>query len=247
MSKRTVVTSASSPRRSRRSRLVSPLASSTNSCAHTPIVHQSPELFPSTITPKCDILVDRIDASSYSYAQLHWLQLNDPQRYKTRFDFSWCEDSILNSLFPSKFGGRNRIPISHRHTVKSIRQFQELGNKQQLYLLKQEIIRPVPFISEMDHYPCLGLSTSYLTQGITNENRKEIILEGFTHPIRDAIRMRADNMRDELLPDYYMGVHGIIIYNSTVRLLLKEVDEKLQYPILRDNFYFISTVCCQIV
>ena len=97
----------------------------------------------------------------------------------------------------------------------------------------------------MDHYPCLGLSTSYLTQCIANENRKEIILEGFTHLIREAIRMRADNMRDKLFPEYYMGVHGIIISNGTVRLILKEFDEKLRCPFLRDNFYFISTVCCQ--
>ena len=52
-------------------------------------------------------------------------------------------------------------------------------------------------------------------------------------------------MRNGLLPEYYMGVYGIIIYSDSVRLILKEIDEKLQCSILRDNFYFISSLCCQ--
>ena len=51
----------------------------------------------------------------------------------------------------------------------------------------------------------------------------------------------ADNIRDQLFPDYHMGVHGVIISNNVVRLILHEVDAKLYSKNLYKNFYFISS------
>ena len=161
----------------------------------------------------------------YSHAQLTWLQSHNLQRFNTFLDFAWCEDKIMRSLFPSKFGGCNRIPCSRRNTAKAIRQFQEFGNKQQLFLIKQEN-RPIPLIPELKNYPCFGLPIQYLIYNVKNESRTRNILDGYSRLIREAIRSRADNICDELYPDYYIGVHGIIISNNAVRLMLHEVGVK---------------------
>ena len=170
MSKRPYSSGARTPRRTRRSRLVSPLASSTGCLTPTPNVECVQDLFSVPIVTKYEILDNHIDASMYSYAQLLWLQLHDTHRYKTCLDFSRCGDSILSSLFPSKFGGGSRIPMTHRHTATTIRQFQKLGNKQQLHLSSKEIASPVPLIPELNAYPCLGLCVQYLIQTVFNEN-----------------------------------------------------------------------------
>ena len=124
MPKRLVPSCARSPRRTRRSRLISPLASKTSCLTPTSNGGCEQALFSTSVVSKSEILDNRMDASVYSHAQLSWLQSYDTQRYKTCLDFSRCEDSILSSLFPSKFGGGNRIPMSHRHTAKVIREFQ---------------------------------------------------------------------------------------------------------------------------
>ena len=106
----------------------------------------------------------------------------------------------------------------------SIRQFQEFGNKQQLFLIEQE---DAPRIPELKTYSCFGISIHFLVQNVVNESKKGKIVDGYGHLIREAIRSRADNIRDELFPEYYMGIHGIIISNNAVRLILNEVDTKL--------------------
>ena len=78
-----------------------------------------------------------------------------------------------------------------------------------------------------------------------NESRKRHILDGYGHLTREAIRLRADNIRDELYPDYYTSVHGIIISCNDVRLILNKVDVKLHNIILRENFYFTSSTVYQ--
>ena len=123
MSKRPYSSSARTPRHTRRSRLVSPLASSTSCLTPTPNLECVQALFPTHVVSKSKILEDHIDASIYSHAQLSWFQSHDVHRYKTCLDFSRCGDSILSSLFPSKFGGANIIPMSYRHTAKAIREF----------------------------------------------------------------------------------------------------------------------------
>ena len=50
-------------------------------------------------------------------------------------------------------------------------------------------------------------------------------------------------MRDELHPEYYIGVHGIIISNNSVRLILKELDSKMYSASIKEMFYFISSTC----
>ena len=62
-----------------------------------------------------------------------------------------------------------------------------------------------------------------------------------------VIRTRADDLRDELFPNYCMGVHGILISNDTVRLVLNELDMKLHCSTVKDHFYFTSTTCVKSV
>ena len=76
-----------------------------------------------------------------------------------------------------------------------------------------------------------------------NESRKRHIIDGYGHLIREAIRSRAENIRNELYPNYYMGVHGIIISNNAVKLIIHEVDVKVYSSILKDNFVFTSFTC----
>ena len=206
MPKRAVPTSARSPRPKRSLALVSPHASST-SCI-PPITNgiRAQALFPTPPPQKSSILDNRIDASIYSQAQLLWFQSHDTQSFKTCFDFVRCDNEILVTLFPSKFDSNNRIPLSHRHTAVSIRQFQEFGNKQQLHLFEQETTCPPPFISERKVYTCLGIRIQYLIQAVVNTARRQNILNGYGHLICEAIRSRADNICDGLYPEYYTGV-----------------------------------------
>ena len=67
------------------------------------------------------------------------------------------------------------------------------------------------------------------------------------HLIREAMRSRADNLRDELFPDYYMEVHGILMSNDNVRFILKEMDARLHCSMVRDNFYFKHIECNETV
>ena len=152
MPKRPIPSSARTPRCAHRSRLVSPLASSTGCHAPTPNVAYAQSLFATPVVPILDILEHRIDASVYSLAQLSWLLLHDIHRFNTCLDFARCEDSILSSLFPSKYGGSSRVPMSHRHTPTTIHQFQRLGNKQQLHLISKDIVSPLPLIPELITY-----------------------------------------------------------------------------------------------
>ena len=152
MPKRPAPTSARLPRPKRRSTLVSPHTSSIRCTTPRTNGVRAQELFPVPSPLKASILDNRIDASPYSFTQLSWFQLNDMLRFKACFDFARCDDAILISLFPSKFGYNNQIPLSHRHTAVSIREFQELGNKQQLYLIEQDTTNhsPSPLIPELN-------------------------------------------------------------------------------------------------
>ena len=76
-----------------------------------------------------------------------------------------------------------------------------------------------------------------------NESRKTNILGGYCHLIREAIRSRADNIRDQLYPEYCMIVQGIIVSNNNVRLILNEMNTQLHTSVVRDNFYFSSAIC----
>ena len=76
-----------------------------------------------------------------------------------------------------------------------------------------------------------------------NEVSRQNIRNGYGHLIRDAIRSRADNIRDELYPEYYTGVHGIIISKGSVRLLLKERNNQTYNNDVTKMFYFKS-MCC---
>ena len=132
MPKRPVPTIPRTPRPKRRSTFVSPHASSIRcTTLRTNSVHAQ-ALFPVPSQVTASILDNRIDASSYSFAQLSWFQSNDILRFKSCLDFTRCDNHTLKSLFPSKYGYDNLIPLCHRHTALSIREFQELGNKQQL-------------------------------------------------------------------------------------------------------------------
>ena len=164
MSKRPYSSSARTPRRTRRSRLVSPLASSKCCLTPTPNVECVQDLFSTPVLTKSDIVENRIDASIHSHAQLKWFQSHDVYRYKTSLDFSWCEDSVLSFLSPSKFGGGNRIPMSHRHTATSIRQFQKLGNKQQLHLISKDIASLPP----LTRIECISLFRASRSLSSTN-------------------------------------------------------------------------------
>ena len=90
--------------------------------------------------------------------QLSWLQLHHTKWFKLCFDFVWCKDKSLGYLFPSKFSDKNTIQLLHRHTAVTIRRFQELGNKQQLFLIKQEDTSPSPIFQKPKIFPCLGMS-----------------------------------------------------------------------------------------
>ena len=124
MPKRALPTSVRSPRPNRRLKLVSPINSSTSLITPSSNVVRAQALFHTPTIPIIDILEHRIDASTYSLAQLSWIQLHDPQRYQTRLDFARCEESILRTLFPPKFGGNNIIPVSHRRVATDILHFQ---------------------------------------------------------------------------------------------------------------------------
>ena len=165
------------------------------------------------------------------------------QHFNACFDFARCDNETLASLFPSKFGGRNRIPVSYRHTAAAIRQFQELGNRQQTNLITQDDASPAPLLPELKNYPCLGLSVQYLVKNVVNETRKATIFDGYCHLIREAIRSKADNIRDQLYPEYCMTVQGIIVSNNNVRLILNEMNTQLHTSVVRDNFYFSSAIC----
>ena len=142
MPKRLVPSCGRSPRPSCCSRFISPPSGSSKRTAPISSVDCAEALFHEPSHKKASILDNHIDASIYSLAQLLWFQSHDMQRFNACFDFARCDDNTLTSLFPSKFGGRNRIPVSCRHTAGTIRQFQELGNRQQLHLIKQEISSP---------------------------------------------------------------------------------------------------------
>ena len=139
-------------------------------------------------------------------------------------------------MFPSKFGGYNIIPFSYRHTAVDIRQFQELGNMQQLQLIEKVNTDLSPLIPKQYTYSCLGITIHYLVHNVADKERKREIMKAYAHLIREAIRSRADNIRDETYPSYYMGIHGIIISNNAVRLILDELDFKMHTSIVNDNF-----------
>ena len=146
---------ACSPRRTRRSRLVSPVPSLASHVTRHVDSTCSQNLF----SASRDILPNRIDASLYSRAQLQWWSVQDQHRYNTCLDFSRCEDTVVRSLFPSKHGGSNRVPLSHKHTPMAILQYQKLGNQQQQRLLAADDDRQIPpFTSDQERLPpCLGL------------------------------------------------------------------------------------------
>ena len=125
----------------------------------------------------------------------------------------------------------------------SIREFQQYGNKQQLHLIDQEHAHPPPFVQEKKTYTCLGIRIQYLAQTVTDISRTQLIVDGYSHLIRQAIRARADNIRDGIYPEYYTGVHGIILSNGGVRLLLKEKDTTTNIKSVNEMFYFTSTNC----
>ena len=224
MPKRALPTSVRSPCPNRCLKLVSPINSSTSLITPSSNVVRAQALFHTPTIPIIDILEHRIDASTYSPAQLSWIQSHDQQRYRTCLDFARCKESVLRTLFPPKFGGNNIIPVSHRHSVTDIRHFQELGNKQQLYLIAQDNASPAPLLPELKNYLCLGLSVQYLVQNVVNETRKTAILDGYCHIIREAIRSRADNIHDQLYHEYYMSVQVIIVSNNSVHLILNEMN-----------------------
>ena len=226
MPKRLVPSCGRSTRPSRRSRLISPPSGSSKCAALISSADCAEALFREPSHKKSSILDNHIDTSVYTLAQLLWFQLHDTQRFNACFDFARCDDKTLASLFPSKFGGRNRIPASHRHTAKTIRIFQELRNSQQLHLIDEQTIYLPPLVPILKKSPCIGIRIQYLVQNVSVENRVDNIQYGYVHLIREAIRTRADNIRDELFPDYYMGVQGIIISNKEVRLVLYEVDKE---------------------
>ena len=214
MPKRLVPSCGRSPRPSRRSRLISPPSN--------PSSYTAPNSFVSTpVVATIDLLDNHIDASAYSYTQLQWLLSHHIQHYETRLDFSRCEDAVLISLFPSKYGECNRIPMPYRHTAAAIRQFQKFGNRQQTNLITQDDASPAPLLPELKNYPCLGLSVQYLVKNVVNETRKATVFDGYCHLIREAIRSRADNIRDQLYPEYFMIVQGIIVSNYNALFSMK--------------------------
>ena len=245
MPKRPVPSCGRSTRSSRPKRkptLVSPLASSTSRITPTTNGIRAQALFCTPVTPIVNILDNRCDASIYSVTQLSWMQSQDKKRFKSCLDFVQCDDSTLIHLFPSKFGSSNRIPISYRHTALSIRKFQELGNKQQLQLNNLDTPCPFPSIPEQKSYPCLGIQVQNLAQTVVNESRQNI-RDGYGHLVREAIRSRADNIRDELYLEYYTGIHGILLSKGSVRLLLKEMNNQMYSKDVTEMFYFTSTCC----
>ena len=187
MPKRPVPSCGRSPRCTRQTRLVSPHPPSNRLLSATPNVACAQTLFSTPIASKPDIEDNRVDASIYSNAQLSWFQAYDIQRFHACLDFARCDDTLLRSIFPSKYGCSTRIPLSHRHTAVAIREFQKLGNIQQLRLLEQDIASPSPLIPELNTYPCLGLRIQYLVQTVSDENRRQSILDGYAHLIREAI------------------------------------------------------------
>ena len=162
MTKRGVPSCERSPRPSRRATLVSPLASSTRHLTPTLNVASAQTMSSAQIVSIPDIKKSHIDASLFSHAQLSWFQAYDTRRFKGCLDFARCDDTLLSALFPSKFNSTNRIPLSHRHTAVEIRQFQQLGNRQQLHLIHQDTARLPPLIPQLKTYPCFGLRSNIL-------------------------------------------------------------------------------------
>ena len=144
MPKRLVPSCGRSTRPSRRSRLISPPSGSSKCAALISSADCAEALFREPSHKKSSILDNHIDTSVYTLAQLLWFQLHDTQRFNACFDFARCEDMIIKSIFPSKFGNDNQIPLSRRHTTVSIWQFQKFDKRQQLHLIEQEMSIPSP-------------------------------------------------------------------------------------------------------
>ena len=105
MSKRPIPTRAGTPRRTRRSRFISPPS---NSSSYTTPNSNAVSMLALSSTPvlrKIDLLDDRLDAAAFSHIQLTWLQSHDTHRFNTCLDFARCGDSMIRYLLPSKFGG----------------------------------------------------------------------------------------------------------------------------------------------
>ena len=82
----------------------------------------------------------------------------------------------------------------------------------------------------------LSSSTS-CTAPISSADYAEALFH--VHLIHKSIRSRADKIRDGLYPEYYTGVHDILISKESVRLILKEIDTTVYNTSVNNMFYFI--------
>ena len=90
----------------------------------------------------------------------------------------------------------------------------------------------------------MGIQIQYLTQAVVNTARRQDIDNSYKHLIHKFITSWTNNIRDEIYPEYYTGIHGILIPKKSVQLILRKIDTTLYNTSVTNMFYFISSICC---
>lgn len=149
---------------------------------------------------------------------MKWFLANDKTYVNNTLDFVRCESDHINVLFPSRFPSKINVPHRLCHTAKSIRDFQSLGEKQKKEKLKtqNESITNKSPVTYPSHV-CISLRLRYVLDRTKNENRKQIIAEGFNHLIREAIRARADSFRNNTFHSF-QHLSGFLVDSKTNKI-----------------------------
>ena len=186
-----------------------------------------------------EISCNREDASQYSLTQIKWLMTNDVSRFG-RLDFVRCSEHMLRSLFPSKYAGILPFPPPEkRHHAKDVREFMLLGKSERKL---NGSIRFYP-LDKNQKAKCLGID-KVLCMEHSKKRRGDVSI-GYGNLVREALRRRADLLREDELPEYHdeVGVVTNLQKKDAVHFVLKEKtckDKNDRYT----NFYFVSP-CCQ--
>lgn len=132
------------------------------------------------------------------------MKTNEPARFSL-MDFSNYSDSTSCALFNvRKREAFSPIPIDRRHTAFDICDFCRMGKNQ------RDNFRTPPTSTQhiMEEYPCYGIDIALCKS--ESLSWKSVIVDGFKNLIRQAMRSRADLLRENVLPDYHFQT-GIVI------------------------------------
>ena len=159
-------------------------------------------------------------------------------------DFSRLDDQSIKKIIPPYNDQGFVIPNSHRHKLSQIRSFHRMGKNQQNEVVGNDP-SSYPINNKPAPYPsyscCIGINCHDLCSRTLSEENKKSVTDGYAHLIREALRKRADLLRDNILRKYHRE-RGVLVNKNEV-FVLKEIDRVWFDPKSYNNFYFVSGQC----